>query len=293
MRAIVVGGSGFVGRALLACLGPRRGVGTCHQHPLLGLMPFDATGERLRDLLARLPEAFTHAVFLHGIIDVERCAADPAGTARVNVTGIQRMVDDALAAGLVPVYASSDYVFDGARGLYRETDAPTPCTEYGRQKLAVEQYLAALTEPWLVIRLSRVVGTARGTHSVLGPWIDELRSGRRMRLAVDQRFSPADVRDVAACWNLLLEAGATGLYHLAGPETFSRMALLQVLRHHLRQVDADLATELEPCRLHDLPFRERRPLDTSLMIDKLQAALAWPFRRMDAVCSEAVALAAA
>lgn len=289
MRAIVVGASGFVGRTLLAGLGPERGVGTCHRHPWPDGVPFDATGERFRDLLARLPGAFTHAIFLHGIIDVERCAADPIGTARVNVEGLQHMIDDALDAGLVPVFASSDYVFDGTRGGYRESDLPAPCTEYGRQKLAVEQYLASIREPWLVVRLSRVVGTARGTHSVLGPWIDALRAGGTMRLAVDQRFSPADVRDVAACWLRLLETGATGLYHLAGPLAYSRMALLQLLRHHLWRVDPGIATELEPCSLHDLPFRERRPLDTSLNIDKLQAGLAWPFRRMDDVCAEAVA----
>jgi dTDP-4-dehydrorhamnose reductase len=291
MRAIVVGGSGFVGRALLATLGPERGVGTSHRNPWPGGIAFDATQERLRDLLARLPGSFTHAVFLHGIIDVERCAADPAGTARVNVDGLRRMIDDALAAGLVPVFSSSDYVFDGARGGYRETDTPAPNTEYGRQKLAVEQYLASIAEPWLTVRLSKVVGTARGTHSVLGPWIDALRAGTPQRVAVDQRFSPADVRDVADCWVGLMDAGATGLFHLAGPQAFSRMALLQMLRHHLLSVDPNLTAELEPCRLHDLSFREPRPLDTSLLIDKLQARLAWPFRRMDDLCAEAVALA--
>src|ERR1700679_16102 len=159
MRAIVVGGSGFVGRSLRACLGPRRGPGTCHRSEVPDAVPCDATRERFRNLLARLPGDFTHAVFLHGIIDVERCATDPAGTAQVNVGGLGRMIDDALVAGLMPVFASSDYVFDGVRGGYRETDEPTPCTEYGRQKLAIERRLAAVSEPWLTVRLSRVVGT--------------------------------------------------------------------------------------------------------------------------------------
>jgi dTDP-4-dehydrorhamnose reductase len=293
MRAIVVGGSGFVGRFLLACLGPRRGLGTWHSHELPDAVPFDATRERFRDLLARLPGDFTHAVFLHGIIDVERCALDPAGTAQVNVDGLGKMIDDALDAGLIPVFTSSDYVFDGARGGYTETDEPTPCTEYGRQKLAIERRLAAISEPWLAIRLSRVVGTARGTHSVLGPWINELRAGKPMRVAVDQRFSPADVRDVAGALSQLLETGATGLYNLAGPEVFSRMGLLQLLLMHLRRADTARLAEPEPCGLHELLFRERRPLDTSLVIDKLQARCAWAFRPMDAVCAEAVRMAAA
>ena len=46
-RALVVGGSGFVGQALLAQLGPDRGIGTWHSRPTEGLLRFDAAADRL------------------------------------------------------------------------------------------------------------------------------------------------------------------------------------------------------------------------------------------------------
>lgn len=235
---------------------------------------------RFRDLLARLPGWFTHAIVLYGAIDVERCAADPAGTAAVNIDSVARVIDDARHAGMVPVFASTDYVFDGGRGGYVETDVPEPCTEYGRQKLAIERRLDESGDSALVVRMSRVVGRAVGTHSVLGPLVADIRAGKPIRCATDQRFSPADVDDVAHALIQLIEDGATGLFHLAGPDSFSRLELAQLLLDSIRAVDPRMRAELIPCRLHDLPFRERRPLDTSLATNKLRSRIVWRFRSM-------------
>lgn len=283
--ALVVGASGFVGQRILSLLGPARAVGTYHRNPFAGGVPFDATNESFHSLLARLQGRFTHAIMLYGTIDVERCAADPAGTAAVNVDSLARMIDDALAAGIVPVFTSTDYVFDGARGGYRETDVPVPCTEYGRQKLAIERRLAEHADRSLTLRLSRVVGRTVSAHSVLGPLVRDIRAERPIRCAIDQRFSPADADDVAGALIRLLEDDARGLFHLAGPEIFSRMELARLLVDNIRAVAPLVRAELVPCRLHDLPFRERRPLDTSLVIDKLLSRIAWQFRSMQEICA--------
>ena len=116
-RALVVGGSGFVGRALLSKLGADRGVGTWHSKPTAGLVPFDAVTGRLSELLETLPKDITHVFVPFGMIDPEQCARDPAGTRTVNVDSAIRLMQDAFTAGLVPVFVSSDYVYDGSRPL--------------------------------------------------------------------------------------------------------------------------------------------------------------------------------
>src|SRR5450755_1290280 len=84
-RALVVGGSGFVGRALLSQLGADRGVGTWHSKPTAGLAQFDAVTGRLSELLDALPKDITHVFVPFGMIDPEQCARDPARTRTVNV----------------------------------------------------------------------------------------------------------------------------------------------------------------------------------------------------------------
>jgi dTDP-4-dehydrorhamnose reductase len=289
IRVLVVGGSGFLGRRMLSCLGPERGLGTYHRNPFPGGVAFDAGQASIRDLLDREHGHFTHALLLHGAIDVERCATDPVGTAALNVDNMLGIIKAVAEAGIMPVFASTDYVFDGVSGSYRETDEPAPCTEYGRQKLTVERRVAELGERALIVRLSRVVGRTVGTHSVLGPMVADICAGKPLRCAVDQRFSPADVDDVTGALLRLLETKASGLFHVAGPESFSRMELARLLADHIHAVDPLVHAQLMPCRLHELPFHERRPLDTSLVIEKLQARIAWPFRRMDEICA-AVAL---
>jgi dTDP-4-dehydrorhamnose reductase len=286
LRALVIGGSGFVGQSLLHQLGPDASIGTFHQKFFPGGIPFDAAAEDYRTLRQRLPDGLTHVFVNHGIVNPEACAADPAGTARVNVDSICRLLEAAMADGLFPIFLSTDYVFDGTRGGWTEADTPRPVTQYGLQKLAVERYLQGQPGPSLVVRLGKVVGAQVDIHSVLGQAVPEFRAGKPMRLATDQIMAPVWVQDAAALLLRLAAERATGLFHIAGPERYSRLALMALLQNAIQAVDPSVRVVMTPCSLHDLPFRERRPLDTSLSNGKLQARYAWPFKPMAALCAE-------
>jgi dTDP-4-dehydrorhamnose reductase len=281
--ALVVGASGFVGRALLSHLGPERGVGTWHSKPAEGLVRFDAVTERLSDL-RRLPSDLTHVFVPFGLVNPEACARDPEGTAKINVDSVIRLLEDAMATGLVPIFVSTDYVYDGSRGMRTEDEAQSPNTEYGRQKVAVERWLQSRAEPWLIARLSKVVSGDTTTHSVLGQWVNDIRTGNRMRSATDQVFSPAYVDDLAIAMIRLAEAGARGIFHVAGPEAMSRYDLNMLLVEAVRSVDPKVTSVVQPCSLRDIPFAEERPLNTSLSTAKLESVVEWRFRSMMEVC---------
>jgi dTDP-4-dehydrorhamnose reductase len=283
-RALVVGGSGFVGRAILSRLGPERGIGTRHAAAAPGLVRFDAVADRLSDLLSSLPSDITHVFVPFAVSNPEACAVDPERTRRVNVDGAIRLMQDAFSAGLTPVFVSTDYVHDGTRPLRNEDEPQAPATEYGRQKAAVERWLAARPEPWLIARLSKVVSGDTTRRSVLGEWINDLRNERPMRSATDQIFSPAFVDDVAGAMVRLAETGSNGIFHVAGPRPMSRHQLNRLLIDEIQAVDPRVAASVAACSLRDIPFLEQRPLDTSLSIEKLQAAIGWPFVPMADLC---------
>ena len=289
MWALAIGASGFIGRHLLAALGTGQAIGTYYRHEFPGGVRFDGASDTASALLNALPGKPTHAFVLHGAIDTEACARDPLGTAEINVESVWRVLDGLMTAGVRPVYLSTEYVFDGGRGMWTETDTPVPNTQYGIQKLAVERRLAADPRPSLVVRLSRVVGSEPNTHSVLAPWASEIIAGKRMMCATDQIFSPLSVADAAGALAALARSGVTGLYHLGGPVPYTRMGLLMLLLTHIRAIAPDTATDILPCSLHSLPFTEKRPLDTSISIEKLRAAIDWQFTSMDALCAETAA----
>jgi dTDP-4-dehydrorhamnose reductase len=284
VRGLVVGASGFVGRHLARLLGPQRCVATYHSRPIHDGVRFDARMERLSDLLPTLRPPITHVFILYGAIDMEGCARDPQGTAKINVDSVLRMIEDTVAYGARVVYVSTDYIFDGRRGLWREDDAAHPVMEYGRQKLAIETYLRGLDAPWLATRLSKVVGGETATHSMLGQWVLDIRAGRTMRCASDQIFSPAWVEDVAAGMIELAEGGHTGLVNLAGPTPYSRLGLLELLVSCIRDVQPSVKADIVPVSLHDMPFLEKRPLDTSLDTTRLRRLVTRAFTPMPELC---------
>src|SRR6185436_9613383 len=141
MRTLIVGASGFVGSALRLAFG-EQAVGTYFSHPEPGLRALD-----IRDAGAvrQLVEEVRPDVIIHPAAqpNVDWCEDHVAESHAVNVTGTLHVVEAALAAGVRYLFFSTDYVFDGKAGPYRE-DAPTnPPNVYGRHKLEAEQLIAA------------------------------------------------------------------------------------------------------------------------------------------------------
>jgi dTDP-4-dehydrorhamnose reductase len=288
MRALIIAGSGFIGRRVAARLG-ERGVSTYCAHPSPGGLRFDATRDRLKDLLAQSGHGFTHALLLSAVADIEACARDPFAARKLNIDGMTEMLDDLLAAGIKPVFASSDYVFDGTRALWREADTAVPRTVYGAQKLAIERWLANANADHLILRYAKAVSGEPDTSCMLAQWARDILAGKPIRCADDQYFCPLFVDDLAGATVRLMEDGASGIFHVAGPQRISRLDLLRMLVGAVRRTAPHIDPAVEACKLHELPFREMRPLDTSLDIGKLDGAIAWPFKPMQALCDEIAA----
>jgi dTDP-4-dehydrorhamnose reductase len=284
-RLLVLGASGFVGRHLYARLGSARAVATWHSTPLSGGVRFDAGTMSLRDTLLRGRHGLTAAILLLGRTKIDDCARDPQGTAQVNVAGTIRAIDDLMEAGVKPVYASTDAVFDGSRGGWTEDDPPNPTLVYGRQNAAVEAHLRGKASPWIVARLSKVVGADDSTHSLIGEWLRQIEADETIRCARDLVFTPAHVDDVAAALVRLAEGAFSGVFNVCGPQSMTRLELLEILVGEIRRY-RDVRPRIVPCSIRDFPFLEPRPLDGSMLPAKLYRALGSSFRDMRSVCAE-------
>lgn len=285
--ALLLGASGFLGPALRDAFGAEWAAITHLTHPREGSLFFDARFTRLADLVEALPGKPVAAVILLGITNIDRCARDLAGSAEVNVRSIIRLIDDARALGISPVFVSSDAVFDGSRAYWSEDDEPMPILTYGRQKLEVERHLAALPPPWIIVRLPKLISPERNARCFVSGWVEGLGRRERILCATDQYFTPAAVPDAARAIAQLVQARAQGLYHLGGPERLSRRALLDAVLGEYRKFEKPMAEVFE-CSLRDIPVLEPRPLDTSLRSDRFQTDFGTPFRAAGEVARAAV-----
>lgn len=265
---LLLGGSGFFGPALADEFGGAVLGRTYASRPIPGGLRFDARHSSVAELVGGLAARPTAAVVMLGETNIDRCAADPVGTAQVNVAGVIRVVRELATLGITPVFLSSDGVLDGARALTKEEDEVRPILTYGRQKLEVETFIAGLPPPWLIIRLPKLLSIRAEPRCMLTQWIGALQNGGRIVCATDQFFTPAATLDAAKAVAALVRKRACGLYHAASPERLSRRALLQSVVEEYRKFSTPRG-QIAECSLLDIPLGEPRPLDTSMSSERL------------------------
>lgn len=150
---------------------------------------------------------------------VDRCEREPEAARRANADAPEALARLCQARGFSLVHVSTDYVFSGvSERPYREDDPPAPASEYGRSKLAGEQRVLALCPSALVVRTSWVFGRGRNfIAAILAQAAEKRRLGDAapLRVVDDQRGRPTYAVDLAAGISTLVEAGASGLYHVA------------------------------------------------------------------------------
>jgi dTDP-4-dehydrorhamnose reductase len=203
------------------------------------------------------PDAVLHA---GAITSAEAARRSPDRARAVNVEGTGRLADWCRNLGRRLVFTSTDLVFDGRRGWYREDDAAEPVLTYGRTKRQAEP--AVLSAPrGLVARLSLMYGPSRaGRPAYFDRTLDALRLGEPQAFFADEFRTPLDLGTAADILVRLMECEAVGTVHVGGPERLSRFELI-------RRVAAALGLDPElvrPNRQADAPAPEPRPADVSL-----------------------------
>lgn len=220
-----------------------------------------------------VPDAVIHAA---AVARVDECRRDPEKARRVNVDGSRLLAK--LAAGARLVFVSTDLVFDGERGQYREDDAPNPLTVYGRTKADAESAVLAFPHT-TAARLSLLYGPClTGRTSFFDRMVEALHHGRPLPLFADEWRTPLDLTTAATALVELARSDFTGLLHVGGPERLSRLEM----GRQLAEVLGVSGESIVVTGRHDVPGDEPRPADTSLDSSRwrgLFPGLRWPAYR--------------
>ena len=229
----------------------------------------------------------TSPTALRGLVERERpgtiffCAYD-RDNRLATVEAPARAAGLAARVGARFVFFSTDLVFDGRRGGYRESERPVPLTAYGAMKAEAELRVRSENPAAVVVRASLLVGES---GVVLRPAYecDGLLRGQPVTLYGDEWRTPVHVDDVArAAWDLSAREIA-GVFHVAGPDRMSRLELGRVLCA-LFDLDAGLISE--GSRPAD------RPRDTSLDGRRTNELLGWAPRSLARLAARSPAAAA-
>jgi dTDP-4-dehydrorhamnose reductase len=265
----VIGASGQLGGQLLTQLRTEGHpvVGTYASFPIEGLTELDVADERaVGQLLVDVaPELVLLAA---GWTWVDGNEDDPERARQTNFEQPLAIARRCREIGARFVTYSTDYVFDGAAGPYAETDPPRPLSVYGRAKLDAERAILGEMPEHLVVRTTTVFGPEDQGKNFVYQLLRRVAAGERMVVPSDQRSTPSYGPDVARATLALVNRGASGVWHVSGPDFLDRVALAR-LACRVFGLDESL---VEGRPTAELQQKAARPLRGGLSTDKLRAA---------------------
>ena len=257
---LIAGGHGTLGSALAAALADRGAVCEAPGAGELDITDGDRVAERVARLAAECEQRGVAGVVVNAAAytDVEAAEDDEDAAFRVNATGPGYLARACEGHDLRFVHVSTDFVFDGSKdGAYSEDDEPRPLSVYGASKLAGERSVLEACPDALVVRTAWLFGPPQAGFPAR---IIEIARGRdSIRVVDDERGSPTYAPDLAEGIVALVNAGATGVVHLAGSGDCNRHELaVESLRL------AGLGTRVDPVSSAEFPTRARRPANSVL-----------------------------
>lgn len=207
---------------------------------------------------------------------VDAAEADPAAAFAINRDGAANMAASCAALGLPLVHLSTDYVFDGEKGLpYGEDDAVAPLNVYGASKAAGEQAVRDRHAEHLILRTSWLYA-AHGRNFVRT--MLAMIGRPEIRVVDDQQGCPTAASDLAATILALAERAAGpgcawGTYHCcnAGGATWFDLASAVLQAAAVASPGAP-APRLVPVTTADFPRPARRPRRSVLDCRRLAAS---------------------
>lgn len=234
MRVLLLGADGMLGHRLARTLRSRHEL--CVTTRAEGPPPFFGVDARDAAALSRVfdaarPDAVVNTI---GLVKQRPEAADTAAAVEVNALLPHRLAALCRERSARLVHVSTDCVFSGRRGLYREEDEPDPVDTYGRTKLLGEVTAA----PAVTLRMS-LVGLERRRAQGLVEWF--LSRTGEVPAYTRARFSGLTTAEAARVMARILETGlpASGLWHVASTP-ISKAELLSGLLSRIARPDLSL-----------------------------------------------------
>jgi dTDP-4-dehydrorhamnose reductase len=231
MKILITGANGFLGFYLTELLLQKNytviatGKGGCRlpftadDHFLYESMDFTDTGAVQTVFEKHHPEVVVHA---GAMTRADDCELQQQLAYTYNVEGTGHMLKVAASHQCFFIFISTDFIFDGKKESYTETDTANPVNFYGGTKMKAETAVKEYPFDWAIVRTVLVYGKpATGRHNILTIVKEKLEKGEEYKVVNDQLRTPTFVMDLAKGIAALIEKKATGIYHLAGRDTLT------------------------------------------------------------------------
>jgi len=214
------------------------------------------------------PDAIIHTA---AMTNVDTCHENNEACLELNVKATKNLASLCDKLGIHFIYVSTDFVFDGLKGPYKEDDEPKPVSFYGESKLAGERLTQEMKGSWSIIRTILVYGILKDmSRSNIVLWAKgALEKGNPINVVNDQWRMPTLAEDLAEACLLAVEQKAQGIYHISGKDMMSVVELVRRVADFWN-LDKSLIKEISS---ESLGQEAKRPKRTGFILDKAMTDL--------------------
>lgn len=221
MKYLVTGASGLIGLNLLNVLPVYERIGTYHKYKLDNCIQLDIRNKQGVEnlILENNVKIIFHAA---AFANVDRCEVYKQKCLDINYRGTINIIRAANNNNAKIIYFSTDYIFDGKNGPYKEDDLPNPINQYGLSKLLAENAIQKYCDDYLIIRTTVVYGHEIQGKNFVIRMLDNLNKNQTITVPNDQVGTPTYVQDLIKTVLVLLEKREHGIFNVVGADLIDR-----------------------------------------------------------------------
>ena len=277
MKIFITGGSGLLGCALAFELIKKNEIISGYHHNYIDIKNNNFSSvnidicdiNSLKDIENRSPDAIIHTASL---TDLEFCEKNPEIAYKINVEGTENILRIAKDCTAKLVYICTDYIFDGKKGKYSESDTLNPLSVYAKTKLQGEELIKKNYDDFISIRTS-LYGWDLNKLSFASWILNSLREDKRISLLSDQISSMLFTNDLARILSEMLEYDLNGIYNVASSDSMPKYTFALKIAE-IFGLNGNL---IEPITLENLikkhSLSANRPKNVSLDCSKIENVL--------------------
>ncbi|MCP4521821.1 MAG: SDR family oxidoreductase [Cytophagales bacterium] len=207
-----------------------------------------------------------YVIHTAAMTNVDQCEDEQEGCDKLNVDAVAYLVKACEENNVFFVHLSTDFIFDGETGPYKEEDEPNPISYYGESKLRAENIVTESSIKWAIARTVLVYGITEGmSRSNIVLWVKKsIEEEKQLQIVNDQLRSPTLAEDLAMGCYLIVKKEAEGVYNISGKDVLTPYEMAIKTADYFN-LDKSFINETDGSKFQQ---RAKRPPKTGFIIDK-------------------------
>tara|TARA_Y100000996_G_scaffold415439_1_gene410207 strand:- start:9 stop:881 length:873 start_codon:yes stop_codon:yes gene_type:complete len=265
-KILILGGSSYIGQNLNNKFLKNNTLSTYKNTKIKNAVYFDFEKSKINDILKQYPN-INKIIILGGIVRFSKVLKNKKKAYKINVSCIKKILSQIKSKEIIPIFFSSESVFDGKKGNYKENERPKPSFEYGFHKFEIEKYLINNFKKYKILRLAKVYDSKPSGNTLFMNWIKKIKNKETIICASDNYFNPIHIEDVCKISKKIIDSNVYGIFHLASNQRLSRKNMLDKLLKKIKTKNLSKII-IKYQSLNSFKGAENQPLDTSLNCDR-------------------------